>query len=103
MVQIPDQIMSVQSGMAHIWDHNKERVYERACEIVDETTRDMVAGVAYHWYIPQEFLLFLRRILAGIPCLDGQRLILRTAGWTGTLCWTNRAAPITWGISVTRR
>ncbi len=42
-----------ENGLAHvklyIWDHNKERVYERACEIVDETTRDMVAGVAYHW------------------------------------------------------
>lgn len=39
----------------YIWDHNKERVYERACEIVDETTKDMVSGVAFHWYSGDHF------------------------------------------------
>ena len=39
----------------YIWDHNKERVYERACEIVDDTTKGMVAGVAYHWYSGDHF------------------------------------------------
>ena len=39
----------------YIWDHNKERVYERACELVDDTTRDMIAGVAYHWYTGDHF------------------------------------------------
>ena len=38
-----------------IWDHNKERAYERACEIIDETTDAMVAGVAFHWYSGDHF------------------------------------------------
>lgn len=38
-----------------IWDHNKERVYERACEIIDETTSPMVAGIAFHWYSGDHF------------------------------------------------
>lgn len=39
----------------YIWDHNKERVYERTCEILDDTTRDMIAGVAFHWYSGDHF------------------------------------------------
>ena len=39
----------------YIWDHNKERVYERACEILDDTTAKMVAGVAFHWYSGDHF------------------------------------------------
>lgn len=46
-------------GLEHveifIWDHNKERVYERICEIVDDSTRDMVAGIAFHWYSGDHF------------------------------------------------
>lgn len=38
-----------------IWDHNKERAYERAREIIDETTAHMVAGVACHWYSGDHF------------------------------------------------
>lgn len=38
-----------------IWDHNKERAYERACEIIDETTAHMVAGIAFHWYSGDHF------------------------------------------------
>ena len=38
-----------------IWDHNKERVYERACEIIDETTNHMVAGIAFNWYSGDHF------------------------------------------------
>ena len=38
-----------------IWDHNKERAYERACEIIDETTKHMVAGIAFHWYSGDHF------------------------------------------------
>ena len=34
----------------YIWDHNKERVYERALDILDEETRDLVEGIAFHWY-----------------------------------------------------
>lgn len=38
-----------------IWDHNKERIYERASEIIDETTDDLVSGVAFHWYSGDHF------------------------------------------------
>ena len=39
----------------YIWDHNKERVYDRAKEIIDEKTDAMVAGVAFHWYSGEHF------------------------------------------------
>lgn len=38
-----------------IWDHNKERAYERACSIIDEETKKMVSGVACHWYSGDHF------------------------------------------------
>jgi len=39
----------------HIWDHNKERVYERTRDIIDDDTRGMIAGVAFHWYTGEHF------------------------------------------------
>lgn len=46
-----------------IWDHNKERAYERTKEIIDKTTVHMVAGVACHWYSGDHFesLEYIRR------------------------------------------
>ncbi len=38
-----------------LWDHNKERVYERAAEIIDETTNHMIQGIAFHWYSGDHF------------------------------------------------
>lgn len=38
-----------------IWDHNKERVYERARDTIDDTTKDMIAGIAFHWYSGEHF------------------------------------------------
>ena len=38
-----------------IWDHNKERLYERVRDTVDEQTKDMVAGAAFHWYSGDHF------------------------------------------------
>lgn len=38
-----------------IWDHNKERAFERACQVIDETTDGMIAGVAFHWYSGDHF------------------------------------------------
>lgn len=47
------------NGLSHVeiylWDHNKERLFERACEILDEETLPMVAGVAFHWYSGDHF------------------------------------------------
>ncbi len=46
-------------GLEHIkiniWDHNKERAYERACEIIDEETNEMVSGIAFHFYTGDHF------------------------------------------------
>lgn len=38
-----------------IWDHNKERVFERACAVIDESTKDIVKGIAFHWYSGDHF------------------------------------------------
>lgn len=38
-----------------IWDHNKERAFERAAGILDRNTRSMVTGVACHWYSGDHF------------------------------------------------
>ncbi len=38
-----------------VWDHNKERIYERAREVVDETTDGLIAGFAFHWYSGDHF------------------------------------------------
>ena len=38
-----------------IWDHNKERAFERAAGILDGNTRSMVTGVACHWYSGDHF------------------------------------------------
>ena len=39
-----------------IWDHNKERVYDRAKEILsDGYLNDKIFGVAYHWYSGEHF------------------------------------------------
>ena len=38
-----------------IWDHNKERVYDRVRTIVDSTTESMVQGAAVHWYSGDHF------------------------------------------------
>jgi glucosylceramidase len=49
----------VKNGLSHvkinIWDHNKERLYERAKAIIDQDTDKMVDGVAFHWYSGDHF------------------------------------------------
>jgi len=39
----------------NIWDHNKERLYERASAIIDKDTTSIVDGVAFHWYSGDHF------------------------------------------------
>ena len=39
----------------YIWDHNKERVFERAYYTIDEVTDPMIEGVAFHWYVGDHF------------------------------------------------
>ena len=38
-----------------IWDHNKDYAFERTAEIVSGKARDMVSGVACHWYSGDHF------------------------------------------------
>lgn len=49
----------VKNGLSHIkiniWDHNKERLYERAKAIIDAETSSMIDGVAFHWYTGDHF------------------------------------------------
>jgi len=49
----------VNSGLGdieiYIWDHNKERLYERTCAILDSETEHMVSGACFHWYSGDHF------------------------------------------------
>jgi glucosylceramidase len=49
----------IKNGLSHvkinIWDHNKERMYERTKSIIDQDTDKMVDGVAFHWYSGDHF------------------------------------------------
>ena len=38
-----------------IWDHNKERLLERALQTIDDDTDQMVTGIAFHWYSGDHF------------------------------------------------
>jgi glucosylceramidase len=38
-----------------IWDHNKERVVERAIRTITPETEHMVKGIAFHWYSGDHF------------------------------------------------
>lgn len=37
------------------WDHNKERLFERAEQLIDTRTDSMIAGFAFHWYSGDHF------------------------------------------------
>ena len=39
----------------YIWDHNKERMVDRARAVITDDTKDMVSGVAFHWYSGDHF------------------------------------------------
>ena len=39
----------------YIWDHNKERVLDRACTVFDPAGRAAADGVAFHWYSGDHF------------------------------------------------
>lgn len=38
-----------------IWDHNKERIFDRAKEEIDEETNSKIDGIAFHWYSGDHF------------------------------------------------
>lgn len=39
----------------YIWDHNKERVVDRAIEVIDKDTENIISGIAFHWYSGDHF------------------------------------------------
>lgn len=39
----------------NIWDHNKERLYDRARNTIDQETSKMIDGIAFHWYSGDHF------------------------------------------------
>lgn len=39
----------------YLWDHNKERLFERALESIDQDTDSMISGLAFHWYSGDHF------------------------------------------------
>lgn len=39
----------------NIWDHNKEKLVERASVIIDKDTDKMIDGIAFHWYTGDHF------------------------------------------------
>lgn len=39
----------------NIWDHNKERIYQRAKGTIDQDTIAMIDGIAFHWYSGDHF------------------------------------------------
>ena len=59
----------------YIWDHNKERAFEWAEEIIDDETEHMIAGIAFHWYSGDHFEA-LRMIQERFP---GKKLLLSEA------------------------
>lgn len=38
-----------------VWDHNKERLFDRATEVISPETDDKIAGFAFHWYTGDHF------------------------------------------------
>jgi len=39
----------------YFWDHNKERIIERAMDMIDDDTFNMIEGIAFHWYSGDHF------------------------------------------------
>lgn len=60
-----------------IWDHNKERAFERAEEIVRDRAAKLVSGVACHWYSGDHFesLGLLRRFYPSLKLIVSESCI----------------------------
>jgi len=45
----------LQDIQIYIWDHNKERMFDRACSVITDDTANMISGIAFHWYSGDHF------------------------------------------------
>jgi len=93
-----------------VWDHNKDRIYERSKEIFSiPDVSDMVWGIAFHWYdgnhyeeltkthndFPDKHLVFTEGCIEGSPQIDdwkigeryGHDIISDLNNWT--VAWTD--------------
>ena len=61
----------------YIWDHNKERLFDRVCAIADEETLPMISGAAFHWYSGDHFdaLRLVRRTYPKLELLFSEGCI----------------------------
>lgn len=59
------------------WDHNKERVFERARSVIDDQTKEMVTGAACHWYSGDHFesLDLMRKYYPGLKLIMSESCI----------------------------
>lgn len=49
------QAEGISNVKINIWDHNKERLFERASGTIDGDTLPMIDGIAFHWYTGDHF------------------------------------------------
>lgn len=61
----------------YIWDHNKERIFDRAAAVIDPDTDPMIDGLAFHWYSGDHFeaLDLVQRIYPGKKLLFSEGCI----------------------------
>ena len=71
----------------YIWDHNKERVYEYARDIIDSETEKMLEGIAFHWYSGDHFeaVDITHRAFPDMSLMLSECCALHPPGTTGML------------------
>ncbi len=61
----------------YIWDHNKERLFDRVRAVADEETLPLIRGAAFHWYSGDHFdaLRLVRRFYPSMELLFSEGCI----------------------------
>ena len=81
----------------YIWDHNKERVYEWAREVIDDETREMIEGIAFHWYSGDHFetLSMTQDRWPGLKMMMSEMCPLHKPGQVGFMGMFSKKTPET--------
>ena len=81
----------------YIWDHNKERVFEWAQEVIDEETLPMIEGIAFHWYSGDHFetLSMARDCYPGLKMMMSEMCPLHKPGQVGFMNMFSKKTPET--------